>query len=31
MAVENEIRQASEQFYAALNRVINGDAGSRWR
>ena len=28
MAVENEIRQASEQFYAALNRVINGDAGS---
>ena len=28
MAVENEIRQASEQFYAALNRVINGNAGS---
>ena len=27
MAVENEIRQASEQFYAALNREINGDPG----
>src|SRR5919199_506178 len=25
MAVEDEIRQASEQFYAALNRIINGD------
>jgi len=25
MAVEDEIRQASEQFYAALHRVINGD------
>jgi len=25
MAVEDEIRQASEQFYAALNSVINGD------
>ena len=25
MAVEDEIRQASEQFYAALNRTINGD------
>ena len=25
MAVEDEIRQASEQFYAALNRMINGD------
>jgi ketosteroid isomerase-like protein len=25
MAVEDEIRQASEQFYAALNREINGD------
>jgi ketosteroid isomerase-like protein len=27
MAVEDEIRQASERFYAALNRVINGDPG----
>src|SRR5919112_4770142 len=27
MAVEDEIRQASEQFYAALNRTINGDTG----
>ena len=27
MAVEDEIRQASEQFYAALNREINGDPG----
>jgi len=25
MAVEDEIRQASEQFYAAINRAINGD------
>ncbi len=25
MALEDEIRQASEQFYAALNRTINGD------
>jgi ketosteroid isomerase-like protein len=24
MAVEDEIQQASEQFYAALNRTING-------
>ena len=28
MAVEDEIRQASEHFYAALNRTINGDSGS---
>ena len=28
MALEDEIRQASEQFYAALNRTINGDSGS---
>ena len=28
MAVEDEIRQTSEQFYAALNRTINGDSGS---
>jgi ketosteroid isomerase-like protein len=27
MAVEDEVRQASEQFYAALNREINGDPG----
>jgi ketosteroid isomerase-like protein len=27
MAVEDEIQQASEQFYAALNRTINGDPG----
>ncbi len=27
MAVEDEIRQASEQFYAALTRLINGDPG----
>jgi ketosteroid isomerase-like protein len=26
-AVEDEIRQASEQFYAALNRMLNGDPG----
>jgi ketosteroid isomerase-like protein len=26
MAVEDEIRQASEQFYEALNRAINGDS-----
>ena len=25
MAVEDEVRQASEQFYEALNRAINGD------
>ena len=28
MALEDEIRQASEQFYEALNRTINGDSGS---
>ena len=28
MAAEDEVRQASEQFYAALNRVLEeGDAG----
>ncbi len=27
MAVDDEIRQASEQFYAALNREANGDPG----
>ena len=27
MAVEDEIRQASEQFYVAINRAINGDPG----
>src|ERR671916_1623550 len=25
MAVEDDIQQASEQFYAAINRAINGD------
>ena len=25
MAVEDEVRQASEQFYAALNSMLNGD------
>jgi ketosteroid isomerase-like protein len=28
MSGENEVRKASEQFYAALNRMANGDAGS---
>jgi ketosteroid isomerase-like protein len=27
MAAEEEVRQASEQFYAALNRALDGDAG----
>lgn len=27
MSTENEIRKASEQFYTALNRMVNGDAG----
>jgi ketosteroid isomerase-like protein len=27
MAVEDEVRKASEQFYAALNRALNGDTG----
>ncbi len=27
MAAEDEVRQASEQFYAALNRALNGDPG----
>lgn len=27
MSAEDEVRQASEQFYAALNRMANGDAG----
>ena len=26
MLTEDEVRQASDQFYAALNRVLNGDA-----
>lgn len=26
MAAEDEVRQASERFYAALNRMANGDA-----
>jgi len=28
MSTENEIRKTSEQFYAALNCMMNGDAGS---
>lgn len=28
MATEDEIRKASEQFYKALTRMTNGDAGS---
>jgi ketosteroid isomerase-like protein len=27
MSAEDEVRKASEQFYAALNRMLNGDAG----
>ena len=27
MSTEDEIRKASDQFYAALNRMANGDAG----
>ncbi len=27
MSTETEIRKASEQFYKALNRMVNGDAG----
>lgn len=27
MSTEDEVRQASDQFYAALNRMVNGDAG----
>src|ERR671920_1921088 len=26
MAAEDEVRQASEQFYAALNRTLDGDS-----
>jgi ketosteroid isomerase-like protein len=28
MPSENEVRKASDKFYAALNRMLNGDAGS---
>ena len=28
MSAEAEVRHASSQFYAALNRMLNGDAGS---
>jgi ketosteroid isomerase-like protein len=28
MSTDNEVRDASEKFYAALNRMLNGDAGS---
>ncbi len=27
MSTEGDVRRASEQFYAALNRMLNGDAG----
>jgi ketosteroid isomerase-like protein len=27
MSTQDEVRQVSEQFYAALNRMANGDAG----
>jgi hypothetical protein len=27
MSAEDEVRKASEQFYSALNRMLNGDAG----
>ncbi len=27
MSAEDEVRKASEQFYAALNRMLNGDIG----
>ena len=27
MSTEDEVRKASEQFYAAMNRMANGDAG----
>jgi len=27
MSTEDEVRKAAEQFYAALNRMANGDAG----
>lgn len=27
MSAESEVRKASEQFYAALNRMLGGDAG----
>jgi ketosteroid isomerase-like protein len=27
MSTQDEVRKASEQFYAAVNRMVNGDAG----
>jgi len=27
MTIENDVRAASEKFYSALNRMLNGDAG----
>jgi ketosteroid isomerase-like protein len=27
MSIEDEVRMASKQFYVALNRMVNGDAG----
>ena len=29
LSLEDEVRNASEQFYAGLNRMANGDAGPR--
>jgi ketosteroid isomerase-like protein len=29
MSTEDEVRKASEQFYTAINRMANGDAGSQ--
>jgi hypothetical protein len=26
MTIENDVRAASEKFYSALNRMLNGDA-----
>jgi uncharacterized protein (TIGR02246 family) len=28
MSAEDEVRKASQQFYAALNRMVNGDSGA---
>lgn len=27
MTIEDDVRAASEKFYSALNRMLNGDAG----
>src|SRR5260370_39694954 len=28
MTIEDDVRAASQKFYSALNRMLNGDAGS---